>query len=174
VREFPRDARGLEAIYARFESTLEELLLQTARRRPAPWREALHAVCDRLSPGWWFLAGSAGLAVRGFAVHPRDLDLVVEDAQRVAAALEDTLVHPLVQSDCWIAEWFGRAFLHARVEWIAGVRPTDEPAEYAAARVDIVRWEGRELRVPPLELQRAVAERRGLTDRLHLANLRSG
>jgi len=38
----------------------------------------------------------------------------------------------------------------------------------AASRLETVTWEGWQLRVPPLDLQRAVSERRGLTTRVAL------
>jgi hypothetical protein len=44
-----------------------------------------------------------------------------------------------------------------------------EPSDFgpfAAKNVDIVNWNGYELRVPPLELQLRQSERRGLTERI--------
>lgn len=62
----------------------------------------------------------------------------------------------------------------ARVEWVGGVGPAaDEPLATdfglaAAARLETVRWRDWSLRVPPLDLQRAVSVRRGLHDRVAL------
>jgi hypothetical protein len=49
--------------------------------------------------------------------------------------------------------------------------PADLPdvtdfGQTAAGRLETVRWRGWEIRVPPLDLQRAVCERRGLADRV--------
>src|SRR5438552_6909350 len=40
---------------------------------------------------------------------------------RSARAFEDVLIEPALPVEGWICRAFGRAFLHARVEWIAGV-----------------------------------------------------
>ena len=179
TRSFPPDAPGLADAYARFEACARELLEQTARLRPAPWAHALREAAARLDRAGteWFLCGSAALAVRGIDVEPRDLDLVVADHARAAAAFADALIEPVARDAGrgWISAWFGRAFLGARVEWIAGVYPeAPEPNEFgadAAARLEAVDWEGRRIRVTPLDLQLAVSERRGLEDRV--AGIRS-
>jgi hypothetical protein len=176
VRSFRADAPGLHQSYVRFKLTLQEMLAQTAGRRLPPWDEALDAVASRLSVARcdWFLAGSAALAVRGIDIVPRDLDLVVADASRAMRALADVLIEPvsLNRPGAWIARWFGRGFLHARVEWIAGVDPALDvyswPNEFgpkAAARVETVRWNDHDLALAPLDVQLAVTERRGLASR---------
>lgn len=65
-----------------------------------------------------------------------------------------------------------RAFCGARIEWIGGARPfVDEPlpADFgpmAASRLETVTFGDWPVRVPPLDLQRAVSQRRGLADRV--------
>ena len=176
VRSFPADAPGLHESYVRFKLTLEDVLAQAAGRRLPPWDDALDAVASRLAAArcGWFLAGSAALAVRGIDIVPRDLDLVVEDASRALRGLGDIQIEPvsLNRAGAWIARWFGRGFLHARVEWIAGVDPAidvySSPNEFgpkAAARVETVRWNDHDLALTPLDVQLAVTERRGLASR---------
>jgi hypothetical protein len=173
TRSFPPDAPGLAETYARFELCVHELLEQTARLRPVPWRAALHDAATRLDRAGveWFVCGSAALAVRGIDAEPRDVDLGMGDHARTADALADALIEPPLHDDGggWVAAWFGRAFLGARVEWIADVYPEHgEPSDFgpaAAARLEPVAWDGRTVRVPPLDLQLAVTERRGLHDR---------
>lgn len=136
---------------------------------------------DRASVDWW-LAGSGALAVRGVRVEPRDLDLVVSEdhALRASAALEDVLIEPSVVAAWPVSRWFGRAWLGARVEWVAGVYATvDQPfptdfGPAAAASLDLVEWEGFAVRVPSLELQRDVSAQRGLTDRVALIDALRG
>jgi len=71
-------------------------------------------------------------------------------------------------------DYWGRAFLGARLEWIGAPKPgvdSPSPANFgpvAASRLETVTWEGWQLRVPPLYLQRAVSQRRGLTGRVAL------
>jgi hypothetical protein len=97
-------------------------------------------------------------------------------AQRLGELLVDALVEPVFLSDGWVARWWGRAFLGARVEWVADVASSvDEPdpvdfGPVAAANLEGVRWRGHDLLVPPLELQLAVAERRGLNERVEAIN----
>lgn len=177
VRRFPPHS-VTDAIFARFQASLPALLRQTARLEPAPWAEALRETIrrlDRAAVDWW-LTGSAALAVRGLLVKPRDLDLVVSDAdaRRLAAAFEDVVIEPPVAVEDWFCRWWGRAWLGARVEWVGGVgeaadRP--EPTDFglvAAGALDELTWEGSTIRVPPLALQRAVSSRRGLSDRVRL------
>jgi hypothetical protein len=165
VRVFPSQAPDLVAIYERFAERLEELLEQTAGRRTAPWQEALGELAGRLERTGvsWFVCGSAALAARGISVHPRDLDFVTSDHAAVAAALSDGLIEPPLRDGrrAWIAEWFGRAWLGARVEWVAGVYPEVDtgsiPTEFgptAASRLERINWNGHCLLLTPLEVQR--------------------
>jgi hypothetical protein len=176
-KTFPTGTAHLDRAWVNFERLAEPCLRQTAGLDPVPWQEALAEVCRRLDGtgvDWW-LTGSAALAVRGIGVTPGDLDLVVSDegAHRLGDLLLDGLIEPVAPAD-WFCRWWGRAMLGARVEWVGGVGPAaDEPQVtdfglVAAAHLEVVRWQGHELRVPPLELQRAVSVRRGLTDRVRL------
>jgi hypothetical protein len=177
VRSFPADTPQLDRAWANFERLIEPWLRQAAGLDEVPWQEALAVVCQRLNDAevdWW-LVGSAALAVRGVAVTPGDLDLVVSgaDARRVGDLLLDGLVEPVAPAD-WFCDWWGRAVLGARVEWVGGLRPaSDQPVVsdfglVAAAHLEVVRWRSWEIRVPPLTLQRAASVRRGLGDRVRL------
>jgi hypothetical protein len=175
---FPADSPHLDLAYRNFGRYAEEMILQTAGARPVPWEEALLAFLQAVKGqniDWW-LAGSAALAVRGMDLAPRDLDLVVaaSDSMRLGDLLLDYLVEPVIPVTDWFCSWWGRAFLHARIEWVGGVNEmADEPAvsDYgptAASRLDTVLWKGYPLRVPPLDLQLMVNEKRGLADRVAL------
>jgi hypothetical protein len=182
VRRFPSGS-VTEAIYARFQASLVSLLRQTARLEPAPWDDALRETARRLNRAGvdWWLTGSAALAVRGLPIIPRDLDLVVSDADapRVAAAFEDAVIEPPVAVEGWFCRWWGRAWLGARVEWVGGVTEAadePEPTDFglvAAAALSEVRWEGQAIRIPSLALQREVSARRGLSDRVQLIDASS-
>ncbi len=178
AKTFPADAPHLERIYRHFASCAEEMVLQAARARPIPWARALAAFLDGVAhePLNWWLAGSAALAVRGLEVVPGDLDIITDarGAQRLGELFLEHLVEPVLPSGGWISDWFGRAFLHARLEWVGDVHrdvdvslPTDF-GPVAAGRLEVVAWQGREIRVPPLELQLQVSERRGLAGRAEI------
>jgi hypothetical protein len=181
VRRFPPGSVSA-AIFARLEASLEPMLRQTARLDVAPFEDALRATVERLAGVDWWLTGSGALALRGIAVSPRDIDLVVadEDAARVAAAFDDALIEPAVAVQGWFCRWWGRAWLGARVEWVGGVTDAadqPEPTDFgptAAAALEEVVWHGSAVRVPPLDLQRAVSVRRGLDDRVRLIDALAG
>jgi hypothetical protein len=175
AKRYPADIPHLDRIYQNFERYAEEMVLQMARVRSVPWEKALSAflgITEEKRIAWW-LAGSAALAARGIDITPRDLDLIVDEAcaPKLGELLSDYIVDPVLPSTGWIANWFGRAFLHARLEWVGGVHASvDTPhvsdfGPTAASRLEVVNWHGKEIRVPPLDLQLQVSERRGLTGR---------
>jgi hypothetical protein len=176
AKSFPANTPHLAAIFERFSLCAEEMVLQAANVRPVPWEEALRALLERIegkNVNWW-LVGSAALAVRGLKVIPHDIDLSVDDASAytLGILLDDYLIEPVQDASGWICNWFGRAFFHARIEWVGGVDEhidEDEITDYgpvAASRKETIIWHGYELHVPPLDLQLQVSERRGLTNRV--------
>ncbi len=182
AKSYPADTPHLDAIYEHFARYAEPLILQAARAAPVPWEQALEAFLDRVgdTPLDWWLGGSAALAVRSAPVAPRDFDLIVDDvsAQRLGTLLFDNLVEPVVPVQGWFCNWWGRAFLHARFEWVGGVdERADQPAisdfgPTAAQQLETVTWHGRAIHVPPLELQLQVSRRRGLAERVgHIQRL---
>jgi hypothetical protein len=176
---YPADTPQLDRYWENFTACAEAMLRQAARLDPVPWREALRELCERTARkrlSWW-LTGSAALAVRGAAIEPRDLDLVCtsEEAIRLGEAFADALIEPVARAGAdWISDYWGRAFWAARIEWIGGPKPAvDDPlpsdfGPVAASRLQTVTWEGWSIRVPPIDLQRAVSQRRGLTERVAL------
>ena len=177
-RAFPTHTPNLDRIYLNFERYAEEMLLQAARVHPVPWEEALTAflrIVEHQNIDWW-LTGSAALSVRGIDIEPRDFDLVVDDvgAQRLGELLMAHVYEPVVPVQDWICNWFGRAFLYARFEWVGGVNESIEQygvsdaGPTAASRLETVIWHGKEIRLPPLDLQLEMSERRGLTERAEM------
>jgi hypothetical protein len=184
-RAYPADTRGLEICWQNFSNCAERMVCQAARLEPVPWRETLHELCQRagdLESEWW-LTGSTALAVRGVSIEPGDVDLVCSDrgAVTLGTVFADALIEPVVRADTgWVSDYWGRAFLDARLEWIGSPKPGVDsplPCDYgpaAAARLETLTWEGWQLRVPPLDLQRAVSQRRGLTERVTLIDAIEG
>jgi hypothetical protein len=172
VRSFV-DSDAVPRIFERFRGHIDEMVRYKLGVADAPWDAALELVAERLSGAddWW-LTGSAALAVRGIAVHPRDVDLVAQDARLVGRLLDDLLVEPVTRSENWVAGWFGRAFHGALIEWIAEVEPDVEergPHEQgptAASRREQVVWRGHEILCTPLDISLAVCEARGLDERV--------
>jgi hypothetical protein len=176
---YPADTPQLDQCWRNFSASAELMVRQAAGLAPVPWRDALRELCRRAAGAavsWW-LTGSTALAVRGAPLKPGDLDLVcsVQDAIRLGRVFADVLVEPVLPSGPdWISEYWGRAFYGARIEWIGGPRPSVDrplPTDFgpaAAARLEEVAWEDWTIHVPPLDLQRSVSMRRGLTDRVAL------
>jgi hypothetical protein len=134
-------------------------------------------------PVRWWLTGSAALAVRGAPIEPGDLDLVCEagDAVALGELFSDALIEPVAPSPAdGLSEWWGRAFCEARIEWVGGVKPfvdDPEPCDFgpeAARRLETVWFEDWQILVPPLHLQRAVNERRGLAHRVAMIDALAG
>jgi hypothetical protein len=153
------------------------MLRQAGRLDPVPWRKALRELCDRTRGGrlGWWLTGSAALAVRGAPIEPGDLDLVctAEEAVRLGEVFADGLIEPVARSGAdWISDWWGRAFRAARIEWIGGPKPAaDKPLPTRFRAGGRVSGAGRQMEelahpVPPLDMQRAVCQRRGLIERV--------
>ena len=176
-RAYPAGTPQLERATDNLATYLDPILRQLTGGEPVPWRDALRELCRRTdgTPAGWWLTGSAALAVRGAPVEPGDIDLVcgVSDAVALGDVFSDVMIEPAAPcaSDS-ISEWWGRAFCGARIEWIGGPKPwvdAPRPADFgpaAAARLETVVFEDWRIRVPPLDLQRAVSQRRGLLNRV--------
>jgi len=184
-RGYPGGTAHLERAWENFSACMERVLRQAARLEPVPWRDALREVCQRTTgrPVSWWLAGSAALAVRGAPIEPGDLDVICDtgDAVTIGELFSDSLIEPVTRGPMdWLCEWQGRAFWGMRIEWAGGINPAvddPEPCDFgpeAARRLEPVRFEDWQILVPPLELQRVVNERRGLTHRVAMIDALAG
>lgn len=173
AKSYPADTPHLDHIFANFERYAPQMVLQAAEKQPIHWEQALEALIQLIGdePIDWWIIGSGALAVRGIDVEPHDIDIVTDEAgaARLYALLENYIVEPLQSGWLWRA--FGRAFLHTRVEWIGGISDSVDdsgPVEFgptAKNRLEVVQWNGTEIRVPPLDIQLAICEQRELTER---------
>ncbi len=176
AKNFPADTPHLQAIFANFERHIEEMLLQTAGVAPVRWQAALIDFLDRIEGLSldWYLVGSAALAVRGIECgsarsgHYSGRRIRCSTCPRAYARCYGRAVCPLGKLDRAVV----RADFSARAARIRR-RGRSRRRSYgvcdfgpaAAARLETVKWRGRVLRVPPLDLVLAVTEARGLTDR---------
>jgi hypothetical protein len=177
-KAFPANVPELDEIYSNFQQHAEEMVLQMAGANSVPWESCLTEFFQIVEPhniDWW-LCGSAALAVRGIYIEPHDIDLVVadEDSQRLGKLLSKHLIEPVVRVEGWFCNWFGRAFIGARLEWVGGVDERGDQPEIsdfgptAEGRLETIVWKDREIRVPPLDLQLDVSKRRGLHERVEM------
>jgi len=175
AKVYPADTPGLDQIYRNFARWAEPMILQAAQVVPVPWEQALHSFLELIAgePLDWWLGGSAALAVRGLPITPRDFDLIVDgaSAQRLGALFAEHLIEPVLPVHGWVCNWWGRAFLQARFEWVGAVNARADQPEIsdfgpaAAHQLETILWHGRAIRVPPLALQLQVSIRRGLHER---------
>lgn len=173
-------APDVETIFDRFSRHVETMVRQSARLAPIDWEQGLELFAARAegSPLRWWLYGSGALAVRGIRLQPGDLDIHVDDAL-AAELLADHLVEPVTHMVGWVADRGARAFAGVLVEWLAGAHesgcePPHEQEDAAESHLEVVTWRGHQIRVPPLELQLAVAKRRGLAERADLIRAAMG
>jgi hypothetical protein len=175
AKSYPSNTPNLNRIYRNFEQYAKEMILQTAEVHSVPWDKSLLAflqIIENEEINWW-LAGSSALAIRGIDIIPHDLDLIVDKASaiKLGELLLDYLIEPVLPSHGWIADWFGRAFLYARLEWVGDVNDSVDSTNVtdfglvAGSRLEVINWHDKKIQVPPLELQLKVTERRGLTER---------
>jgi hypothetical protein len=168
-------ATDIEDIFERFSRHIETMVRQSARLEPIDWQQGLQVLAERAenSPLRWWLYGGGALAVRGVGIEPGDLDVHVDDATLAGRLLADHFVEPVTQMRGWVADNGGRAFAGVLVEWLAGARPSGlhpphEQEDAAEGHLELISWHGHQIAVPLLELQLAVAERRGLSARAAL------
>ncbi len=174
-RSFPKDIPHLEKYFERFKEIAEEMLRQTAGDVPIPWEKALLAflkLIESKSLHWW-ITGSCALALYGVEIVPRDIDLVTdhESALKLGILLDDYVYEPVADTKGWFCKWFGRAFLHNRIEWIGGVFK-DEDSQIqkdfgflAEKQLQFINWKKHRIKVPPLAVLLDQTIRRGLHKR---------
>ncbi len=162
--EVAGDKRLRNAVMANWREHGVAVVEQAIGLRPVPWTDALRSFLRSFhgSKVWWFLVGSAGLAVRGFDVAPGDLDIVTDrkGIDSLTKIFRDQLLTPIVDTRGWlICELEARLFLGARLDLVGSVRPAvDDPqprpfGPEAASRIEMVEWYGFEVPVAPLDLQ---------------------
>jgi len=106
-------------------------------------------------------------------IIPRDIDLVTDykSALKLGKLLEYYVYEPVTDTCGWFCKWFGRAFLHMRIEWIGGVFE-DESLQIqkdfgyiAEKQLRFINWKNYKIKVPPLEALLEQTVNRGLNKR---------
>lgn len=174
-RSFPKDIPHLDKYFKRFRKIALEMLKQTTDEVPTPWEKTLIAFMKLIgsNPLHWWVTGSCALALYGVEISPRDIDLVTnyESALKLGELLDDYIYEPVIEPQDWFCKWFGRAFLHMRIEWIGGVYE-DESIQIqkdfgylAEKQLQNIKWRNYVIKVPPLKTLLEQTERRGLDSR---------
>ncbi len=174
-RSFSKDIPRLEKYFERFKEIAEEMLKQAANEILIPWEKALLAFLELIeseSLHWW-VTGSCALALYGVKIIPRDIDLVTdhESALKLGILLNDYVYEPVADTKGWFCKWFGRAFLHSRIEWIGGVfKDKDSQIQkdfgfLAEKQLQFINWKNHSIKAPLLEVLLEQTIRRGLHNR---------
>ncbi|UCG01320.1 MAG: hypothetical protein JSW11_17095 [Candidatus Heimdallarchaeota archaeon] len=174
-RTFSKDILNLKKYFERFKEIAEEMIKQTVKEVSVPWEKALLAflkIIDSESLHWW-VTGSCALTLYGVEIIPRDIDLVTDSksALKLGKLLEDYVYEPVTDTSGWFCKWFGRAFLHMRIEWIGGVYE-DESLQIqkdfgyiAEKQLRFINWNNHRIKVPPLKALLEQTVKRGLNNR---------
>lgn len=176
VKRFPKDTPNISRIRDNWVNCAAEMFAQMGYFRTVRWEEALLGFIDRVRGHdirWW-LTGSCATCVRGVAIQPHDVDIMLhsEDIEKVSQLFADCIIEPIRSSKGWVVANFGVLFMGARVDlafdpedFVDNPEPTDF-GPYAMKNLEEVDWRGQTVRIPPLELQMAVNKRRGRDDRV--------
>lgn len=176
VKRFSKDSHNLEDAKGAFARHAEEMFSQIAGLRPVPWEDALLAFIEKIQGtgiDWW-LTGSCATCLRGIDLRPHDLDIMLrsKDIDKLNQVFRGHIVEPIRSSQGWVVDYFGVLFLNARIDLAFDPQPfvdDPEPADfgpYAMDHLEEVLWRDHTVRVPPLDLQLRVNQRRGRSDRV--------
>lgn len=109
-------------------------------------------------------------------MNPHDVDIMIDSRSidEITEVFSDCLIEPIVDTNGWLTKDFGVIFLHARIDIASdpqGILDIPEPVDcgpYTRQNLEIINWNGYEIKIPPLELQLNVNRRRERMDRVKL------
>jgi hypothetical protein len=175
---FSLSTRNLDEIKANYQRDAATMFNQLGYFEPIPWEEALEEFCSRVHASGirWWLTGSCAACLRGIALNPHDVDIMIDsrDKERIAELFHDCLIEPIVDTNGWVTKDFGVLFKHARIDIASDPSPVlDNPqpvdcGPYALANLETINWRGYEIKIPPLHLQEYVNELRNRSERVKL------
>jgi len=124
----------------------------------------------------WWLTGSCASCIRGISLKPHDVDIMVDskDVYLIEDIFAENLIEPVVDTGGWLTKDFGVIFLNARIDIASDpVESLDDPIPVdcgptAKKSLEIINWEGFEIKVPPIELQLNANKIRNRLDRAKL------
>lgn len=173
---YPRSAKYIDKMMDRYQTYAKAMFDQLGYFAEIPWQDGLEAFCARVAPTGipWWLTGSCAACIRGVALNPHDIDIMVDsaDVPRLTERFQDWLIEPILDTQGWVTKDFGVIFNHCRIDIASdpsAMLDTPEPADcgpYAKAHLETVTWRGYAIRIPPLDLQIGVNRRRGRMDRV--------
>ncbi len=178
VKVYPQNAKYMDKIKKRYSENAKLMFDQLGYFAPVPWEQALTEFCRKAQGtdiDWW-LTGSCAACIRGIKMNPHDVDIMVDSRciDEITEVFSDCLIEPIIDTNGWLTKDFGVIFLHARIDIASDpqeILDVPEPVDcgpYARQNLETVKWNGHEIKVPPLELQLNVNRRRERMDRVKL------
>lgn len=175
---YPKNAKYLDKIKKRYFDNANLMFDQLGYFVPVPWEKALTEFCQRTQGtniNWW-LTGSCAACIRGIKMNPHDVDIMTDSKsiEEITYVFSDYLIEPIVDTNGWLTKDFGVIFLHARIDIASDpqeILDIPEPVDcgpYAKQNLETIKWNGYNIKVPPLELQLNVNKRRERMDRVKL------
>jgi hypothetical protein len=162
----------------RYERYSEEMFLQLVYQRPIPWKKGLLEFLNRVNNSdvdWW-LTGSCAACIRGINMNPHDVDIMVDSrsVDLINELFRDDIIEPIIDTNGWLTKDFGVLFIHCRIDIASDPQSSlDEPepvdcGPYAKSKLETIVWNGYEVKIPPIELQLNVNQRRQRLERVRL------
>lgn len=177
-KRYSATVRYIDKIQKRFLKYAPVMLAQLAYQIEVPWQDALEAFCQRTAGSGirWWLTGSCAACLRGIALNPHDVDIMIDsrDCDIVADLFADELIEPILDTQGWVTKDFGVIFLKGRIDIASDPHPClDEPqpvdcGPYALAHLETINWRGFTIKIPPVHLQLNANLRRNRLDRVKL------
>ncbi|WP_207655721.1 nucleotidyltransferase domain-containing protein [Vallitalea okinawensis] len=175
---FLKDTPNMNRIKDNYKSNAEKMFSQVGYFTPIPWEKALLEFAKKVDEkgiDWW-LTGSCAACIRGIPLNPHDVDIMIDskDANKIGELFVNYIVEPIIDTNGWLTKDFGVLFLHARIDIASDPQAClDDPepvdcGPYAKEHLEVITWNGYEIKVPPLSLQLYVNKLRGRNDRVKL------
>lgn len=163
---------------ANFLKYAENMFAEEASSKPMRWQEGLRhfaAIAKEAGIDWW-TSGRTALALKGVDIEVNDLDFIFysKDINVINEAFSDYIIEPIVSTEGgprsnWV-KYFGVAYSYCQTCF--AVEPHDfvdvpEPVhfgQYAIKNLEIVNWNGYDIKVSSIDLHLKTYERWGKTN----------
>ncbi|SFI23524.1 hypothetical protein SAMN05192551_10964 [Tindallia magadiensis] len=175
TKKYPKHAKYLDRMKERYQENAPLMFDQLGYFAEVPWQLGLKKFCEMLqnsTVNWW-LTGSCAACIRGVELNPHDIDIMIdsESVDEITEIFKDYLIEPIISTEGWLTKDFGVIFMDVRIDIASDPAPIlDEPepvdcGPYALKNLEIVDWNGFQIKVPPLKLQFNVNQKRGRFER---------
>lgn len=123
----------------------------------------------------WWLAGSAALFARGLDISPHDIDIMTykTEIEKIRLSVGQYMSEPFHHVSNWVVKGFGVIYNKMRIDY--AFEPEDwvdnegyvDFGPYAENNLETIKWNGYEIKVPPIKLHIRSNETRGRINIVH-------